>query len=127
MTQERSAEAAGLRLAEIRDLLDCEVVCGGHRLDEVVTECFAADLMSDVLAFSKPHALLITGLSGIQSVHTADVAELAGIVFVHRKRPPQQVLDLARERNLPVLSTPLHMFDACAALAARGLRGGSKS
>lgn len=127
MTSDPTSMSAGLRLAEIRDLLGCEVISGGHRLDEVVTECFAADLMSDVLAFSKPHALLITGLSGIQSVHTADVAELAGIVFVHRKRPPQQVLDLARERNLPVLSTPLHMFDACAALAARGLRGGSKS
>ncbi len=126
MTPTRTARVAGLRLAEIRDLLDCEVICGGNRLDEMVTECFAADLMSDVLAFSKPHVLLITGLSGIQSVHTADVAELSGILFVHRKRPSQQVLDLARERNLPVLSTPHHMFDACAALAARGLRGGSK-
>jgi predicted transcriptional regulator len=126
MTRKRAAKAAGLRLAEIRDLLGCEVLCGAHRLDEIVTECFAADLMSDVLAFSKPHTLLITGLSGIQSVHTADVAELAGIVFVHRKRPSPQVLDLAAERELPVLSTPLHMFDACAALAARGLRGGSK-
>lgn len=126
MTPKRATDAAGLRLAEIRDLLDCEVICGGHRLDLVVTECFAADLMSDVLAFSKPHVLLITGLSGIQSVHTADVAELAGILFVHHKHPSQQVLDLARERNLPVLSTPHHMFDACAALAARGLRSGSK-
>jgi predicted transcriptional regulator len=126
MTGERAAEAAGLRLAEIRDLLGCEVICGERRLDDMVIECFAADLMSDVLAFSKPHALLITGLSGVQSVHTADVAELAGILFVHRKRPSPQVLELAAERGLPVLSTPLHMFDACAALAARGLRGGSK-
>jgi predicted transcriptional regulator len=127
MTPKHAAEAAGLRLAEVRDLLGCDVICGGNGLDDVVTECFAADLMSDVLAFSKPRVLLITGLSGIQSVHTADVAELAGILFVHRKRPSQQVLDLARERNLPLLSTPLHMFDACAALAAKGLRGGSKS
>ena len=126
MTAKRNVPAAGLRLSEIRDLLGCEVVCGGHKLEEVVTECFAADLMSDVLAFSRPNVLLITGLSGIQSVHTADVADLAGILYVHRKRPPQQVVDLARERNLPVLSTPLHMFDACAALAAKGLRGGSK-
>jgi predicted transcriptional regulator len=126
MAPEPTSDAVGLRLAEIRDLLGCEVISGEHRLDEVVTECFAADLMSDVLAFSKPNVLLITGLSGIQSVHTADVAELSGIVFVHRKRPSPQVLDLARERNLPVLSTPLHMFDACATLAARGLRGGSK-
>jgi predicted transcriptional regulator len=127
MTPKSTAKAAGLRLAEIRDLLGCDVICGGSGLDDVVTECFAADLMSDVLAFSKPSVLLITGLSGIQSVHTADVAELAGILFVHRKRPSQQVLDLARERNLPLLSTPLHMFDACAVLAANGLRGGSKS
>jgi predicted transcriptional regulator len=126
MTRKRSAKTAGLRLAEIRDLLGCEVVCGEERLEEVVTECFAADLMSDVLAFSKPRVLLITGLSGIQSVHTADVAELAGIVFVHRKRPSPQVIDLAAERGIPVLSTHLHMFDACAALAAKGLRGGSK-
>jgi len=37
-------------------------------LDKVeVSTCFAADLMSDVLAFCQPGALLLTGLISIQA------------------------------------------------------------
>ena len=116
-----------MTLDEVRRLLSCDVICGEELLGVEIMECFAADLMSDVLAFCKPDALLITGLTGVQSIHTTDLADLRGIVFVHRKRPSDQVLGLAREKRIPVLSTPLHMFDACGILYGRGLRGGTKA
>lgn len=115
-----------MRLSEVCDLLACDVLCGENRLDLEIEECFAADLMSDVLAYSKPHVLLVTGLTGIQTVHTADVAELAGIVFVHHKRPVGHVLDLAREKGIPLLSTPHPLYEACGILRARGVPGGSR-
>ena len=121
MTTDRST-AGGLRLAEIRDLLGCEVVCGERRLAEVVvTECFAADLMSEVLAFCGHGALLVTGLASVQAVHTADVADLHAIVFVNGKRPDPEVLRLARERRIPLFSTPLTLYEACGRLHGRGL------
>lgn len=112
-----------MKLDVIRDLLRCEVICGGDQMHQEIAEAFAADLMSDVLAFSRPDALLVTGLTTIQSVHTSHVADLRAILFVNRKRPAQAVLDLACEKGIPVLSTPLPMFEACGILYANGLRG----
>lgn len=115
-------------LRELIDLLGCEAVWGAELLDCLeVTACFAADLMSDVLAFSRPGALLMTGLASIQSAHTADVADLAAILFVAGKRPAPPVLELARDKQIPLLTTPLTMFEACGRLWARGLQPGVRS
>jgi predicted transcriptional regulator len=111
-----------MRLREVAELLACEIVTGEELLDRLeIDACFAADLMSDVLAFSRPGALLVTGLASLQSAHTADVADLAGVLFVSGKRPVPSVVDLARENNLPLLSTPLSMFEACGRLFQAGL------
>ena len=111
-----------MTIAEIRDLLACEVICGGERLDIEVGECFAADMMSDVLAFSRPGAMLVTGLISVQSVHTADVADLRAIVFIHDKRPADAVVELARRRGIPLLTTTHFMFETCGLLFSHGLR-----
>ncbi|MBE3072848.1 MAG: transcriptional regulator [Acidobacteria bacterium] len=115
-----------MTLGEIRDLLDCEVICGGGQLDIEVTACFAADLMSDVLAFSRAGALLVTGLTSIQSVHTADVAEMRAILYVHDKRPAESVADVARQKQIPLLTTRRFMFEACGLLYRHGLAAADK-
>ncbi len=117
-----------MRLREIMALLDCETVWGTDAdLDREVLTCYAADLMSDVLAFSHPGALLVTGLTSIQSAHTADVADLCAILFVSGKRPPAVVIELARERGTPLLTTRACMFDACGILHARGLKAAHRT
>ncbi len=110
-------------LSEIVQALDGEMVGGGGGSLQVdVPACFAADLMSEVLAFSTPGALLVTGLTNVQSVHTADLADLKGILFVNDKRPGPEALRLAEQREIPLLTTRLSMFAACGVLYARGLR-----
>ncbi len=114
-----------MRLCELLVLLGCDVLWGEDLLEDMdVNACFAADLMSDVLRFSEPGALLITGLTSVQSIHTADVADLRAILFVGSKRPGAEVTSLARERGIPILSTERSMFDACAILKEAGLEGG---
>jgi predicted transcriptional regulator len=110
-----------VRLRSVAGLLGCEVICGEEKLDTEVSSCFAADLMSDVLAFASPDTLLITGLTSVQSVHTADVAECRGIMFVSGKRPAPEALELARSRAIPLLSTRHSMFDSCGILFSNGL------
>lgn len=78
----------------------------------------AADLMSDVLAFSTPGMLLLTGLTSAQAVRTAAVADLAGLVFVRDKQVPDDVVRLARQRGVPVLRTRMTMFEAAGRLYA---------
>lgn len=113
-----------MTLAQVRDLLGCEVyVEAGDLATTTVSAACGADLMSDVLAFTKSGALLLTGLPTAQSVRTAEVADIRAIVYVRAKRPDASAVALAQEMGLPLLGTPLLMYEACGRLFAAGLPG----
>jgi hypothetical protein len=115
-------ELVKMNLDEIASLLDCETVSGTDRgidIEAVV----ASDGMSEILAFHRPHALMLTGLTNIQSVRTAVVADVEAIVYVRGKRPVQKVVDLACTNGIPVLITSMGMFDSCGLLYQAGLEG----
>jgi predicted transcriptional regulator len=109
------SEPTTLTLAGIRDLLRAEVF-NGDDLSVRVEQVGAADLMSDVLALSKPGMLLLTGLTSTQVIRTAIVVDLSGVVFVRGKKPGEAVIALAREAGIPVLGTSLTMFEAAGVL-----------
>ena len=112
-----------MTLREIKELLKAEVICGQDRLDEEVCCAGGSDLMSDVLAFSKPGLVLLTGLSNNQSVRTANIIEAKAIVYVRGKKPDAVGIELAQGMNIPILSTELMMYCACAILYKNGLPG----
>lgn len=115
-------------LSELLQALPAEWAGGDGRPPEIeFSSCFAADLMSEVLAFCAPGALLVTGLASVQSVHTADVAELKGILLVNGKQPGAEMRRLAEQRAIPILTTRLPMYAACGILYARGLAPAVKS
>lgn len=115
-----------MRLRDVAEWVGAEVLSGVDGLDEPVHTCFAADLMSDVLAFSGADALLLTGLATVQSVHAADVADCVGILLVAGKHPSPDALHLGMARRAVILSTPLSMFETCGVLYGRGLRPSNK-
>ena len=80
-----------------------------------------ADLMSDVLASIQPRAVLMTGLCNPQVVRTAQMADVAAIVFVRGKMPAPEVVDLANEENIPLITSPYGMFEVCGRLCRAGL------
>ncbi|NIM51583.1 MAG: hypothetical protein GTO22_20450 [Gemmatimonadales bacterium] len=116
-----------MTLADVRDTLDAEVVAGEHRLALELTTACGADLMSDVLTYSKPGALLLTGLTNPQVVRTAEMADIIAICFVRGKQPDEDTVKMAARQGLPLLKTRLPMFESCGRLYARGLIGVSES
>ena len=80
-----------------------------------------ADLMSDVLASIQPEAVLLTGLCNPQVVRTAQMADVAAIVFVRGKMPAAEVIELANQEKIPLISTPYGMFELCGRLYQAGL------
>ncbi len=110
-----------MQLSDLRQLLSCEVFWGEGLLDRRVRYGCASDLMSDVLAFSRSGAILLTGLVNVQTVQTAYIAELNAIIVVRGKRPDQSVLSLAREKMIPLLGTPYSMYEACGMLYREGI------
>ncbi len=112
-----------MKLSAIRDLLRCEVLTGQDGLDIDVGTVVASDAMSAVLAAPHPGALLVTGLTHLQSVKTADVAYIAAIIYVRGTRPNGTAIEFAHRKKIVLLSTSLGMFDACGILRNEGLKG----
>ena len=102
----------GLSQTADRDLENLEFSCGG-----------AADLMSDVLAFAKSGSLLLTGLTNPQVVRTADILEIAAIILVRGKRPPQETIQLAQDLKIPILTTKYILFETSGRLHEKGIVG----
>jgi predicted transcriptional regulator len=112
-----------MKLREIKDILQAELIWGDSHLDDDIEFAGGSDLMSDALALGKPGLLLLTGLTNAQSVRTADIIEAKAIVYVRGKRPDQEGIKLAKEKDIPLLSTKLMMYSACGLLCRHNLPG----
>lgn len=116
-----------MTLSHIQTLLHAELLSehGTQGLD--IKYAKASDLMSDVLAFSQPfserNTLLITGLTNKQVIRTCEIAGVAAIIFVRGKNPTDETIELARQCNIPVLTTRIKMFEACGILYTNGISG----
>lgn len=114
-----------MNLKEIGELLECEVLVGDN-LGDIETEGIcAADLMSDVLAFTNPGSVLLTGLCNVQSVITTHVAEVVGVIYVRGKKPDADARKLAEQKGIPLLASPLSMYEACGRLWEKNQKSGS--
>jgi len=116
-----------MKISTIAELLDATVLCGGDHLENEVHSACGSDMMSDVLAFVKDQAVLLTGLINLQVVRTAVMMDMRCIVFVRGKNPPQDVIEAAEDAGIVVLATTERMYPACGKLYATGLVGGSVS
>jgi len=112
-----------MTLREIKDLLQCEVLSCEDGLHVDVTQVVTSDGMSEILAFAKSKELMITGLTNIQSIRTADIAAVSAVVYCRGKRPDKKVIDFARQKRIPILVTKMVMFDICGILYNKGLKG----
>ena len=114
-----------MTLKEIKDILSAEVISGDHDLEKEIKYCFAADLLSDVLALGRGSGvltLLITGITHPQVIYASNIFDLGAIIFVRGKRPTEATLQLAIENQIPLLATPYIMFETCGRLYQHGLR-----
>ncbi len=112
-----------LNLREIKERVKARVLCGEEFLDTHVKYAFGSDLMSDVLAYVKGNTLLLTGLTNPQVIRTAEMADVVAILFVRGKTPEQDVIDLAMENNMAVLTTKYTLYTTSGILYNQGLRG----
>ena len=94
-----------------------------NRIDDnlEIPSCGASDLMSDALAFMKPGDLLLTGLIHPQVIRTAEMADLAAIVFVRGKAPSSDTIELAKELHIPLVTSSYSMYEMCGLLYRAGL------
>ena len=110
-----------MKISQIQELLEAEIVCGEDKLDKEVASACGSDMMSDVLAYVKDQAVLLTGLVNPQVVRTAEMMDMVCVVFVRSKVPTEEMVSLAREHGMVLLKTRKRMYEACGKLYAAGL------
>jgi predicted transcriptional regulator len=113
-----------LTLMEVQKILNAEALFGQDMMHKKVSSACGSDLMSDVLAFVKEETLLLTGLTNIHVIRTAELLDVTAIVFVRGKYPTQDIIDMAVERSIVLFSTDDTLFTACGKLYQAGLSGG---
>ena len=112
-----------MMMNELITLLEARLLCGSPTNPHDFSSAFAGDMMSDVLAYGQGQSLLLTGLLNQQVIRTAEMLDMHCIVFVRGKVPSPEVLALAEEKDIAVLSTEYDMFAACGLLYRAGLQG----
>ena len=110
-----------MKLNEVKDILNAEFLSGEDKGDTEVKSACGCDLMSDVLAFVKDKAILLTGLVNPQVVRTAEMMDITTIVFVRGKMPTEDVIELAKEKEITLLQTEYPLYMACGKLYNKGL------
>lgn len=111
-----------MRIKEIIETLDATVVCGNDNPDRQIDFGFASDLMSDVLTLQTNNILLITGLANLQTIRTAEMADISCILFVRNKKVTPDIIQLAKENGIVLMESPFSMFKACGMLFGAGLK-----
>ena len=106
-----------IELEKIKESLQAKVIVGTDKTGQYVSGIYASDLMSDVLAYGKSGAVLLTGLNTVQAAISAYMAEFIGIVFIRSKVPDEEIQKFAEEKGLVILSTDDDMYEACVKIA----------
>ena len=112
-----------MKISTMKELLNAEVLCCEENVDREIYSACGCDLMSDVLAFAKDQAVLLTGLINTQAVRTALMMDMNCIVFVRSKMPTEEMINLAKEHDIVLLSTDKPLYTSCGLLYENGLVG----
>ena len=112
-----------MTVSTLANLLQATIHTGENLLNLEIKCACGADLMSDVMAFVKEEVVLLTGLTNLQAIRTAEIMDIRVIVFVRGKKPDREMIELAKEKNMALLSTDSSLFISCGKLYKAGLTG----
>ena len=113
-----------MTVEDVRKILDARYVAGEEWKEREIHTACGSDMMSDVLAFMKDQSVLLTGLCNLQVIRTCEMMDIICIVFVRGKLPDKAMIEMAKEKEIVILSSGHRMFSACGMLYEKGLRGG---
>ena len=110
---------------DIAKLLDATFLDASKDIDREVKNFCGTDLMSEALAASKAFTTLLTGLCNPQVIRTAEMLDIQTVIFVRGKRPTDEMVSMARDRNIAVMCTADTMYDACGKIYFELHKGGA--
>jgi hypothetical protein len=111
-----------MKISEVCGLLSATMICDLKQDTFNVEKGYSSDLMSDVLTLDTDNLLLITGMCNLQTIRTAEMADIQAIVFVRNKKASAEMIGLAKEHGICIMESPFTMFKASGLLFHAGLK-----
>lgn len=111
-----------MNIKKLIELVEGRLVCGNPESSHKIETAFASDLMSDVLTLDQMSPLLITGLSNLQTIRTAEMADIHVIVFARNKKVSGEMISLASENNMVLIETAFSVFRTSGVLYQHGIK-----
>jgi hypothetical protein len=75
--------------------------------DKDIEGVFISDMVSDIVAGAKPNNLLLTIQTHKNLIATANLVDIAAIIFVREKKPLPDVIELADRAEITLFTTEL--------------------
>ncbi len=111
-----------MKLQEIVTAIDGRLITNINNGSLSYDLAFASDLMSDVLTLKNDNVILITGLSTLQTIRTAEMADINCIIFARNKKATSEMIRLAKESGIDLIECRYSMFKTSGLLFQSGLK-----
>ncbi len=111
-----------MKISKVCELLSARQICGETDSEYSIEKGYSSDLMSDVLTLDTNNLLLITGMCNLQTIRTAEMADIKYIAFVRNKKATNEMIELAIEHGIYIMESPFTMFKASGLLYNAGLK-----
>jgi hypothetical protein len=114
-----------MKLAEIIQTLGLEELTPQltEAADAEITQGYASDLLSDVLAHAPAGGVLVTLQVHLNVIAVASHADLCGVIFASQRRPDAEVVTKAVEEGVALYVSGADTFDLVGRLYELGVTG----
>lgn len=112
-----------MKLKELINEFEFEVLSGEDSLDTDVTGGYASDILSDVMAKTKPGDIWVTNQGHQNVIAMVFFKRLAGVIIAGAVQPDDDALQKARQNKIAVLTTKMNAFEVIGRLYRSGVRG----
>lgn len=110
-----------MNINKIVNLLNARLVCGDEKNTHQIKQAFASDLMSDVLTLKHCSPMLITGLANMQTIRTAEMADISVVVLARGKKATPEMIELAGQNGIALIETAFSVFKTSGILYSNGV------
>ena len=112
----------GLQIGNIAALLNARLLTPGLDVSREVEHAFSSDLMSDVLTGDYHKTVLVTGLSNLQSIRTAEMSDISEVIIGRDKEVSQDMIDLALENEIVLIKSSYSIYRISGLLYEAGIK-----
>lgn len=111
-----------MKLSEIIEKLNLEVVVGDKLEDTDVNGGYACDLLSEVMANCKKGMAWITVQSHLNTIAVATICGISCIILTNRHEYPAETIQRAKEEGVVLLKSELDSYTLSGELYALGVK-----